>query len=82
MFLLYIFRLYKINFSLIFESSIHKYLFDLKHEIRLEVSEFVLMNEIVEVLNPICLIVESLCRRDSILLIADAGKSYSLPNIW
>ena len=38
----------------------------------LDDSDFLLINEIVEVMKPLHLIVEALCRRDSNLLTADA----------
>lgn len=61
---------------ILLKTSIQKALIDLNHSIHFEDSDFVLITEIIDVLAPLKLTVEALCRRDSNLCIADATLKF------
>jgi hypothetical protein len=58
------------------KASIQKALIDLNHPVRLEDSDFDLINEIIDVLVPVKLTVDALGRRDANLCTADAALKF------
>ncbi|GBP26293.1 hypothetical protein EVAR_95462_1 [Eumeta japonica] len=64
-----------------FKSCIQKALIDLNHPICLEDVEFELVNKIVDVLTPIKLTVEAICRRDANLCTADAALNFLIKQL-
>lgn len=66
---------------ILLKPSFQKALIDLNHSIRLEDFDFVLIAEIIDVLAPVKLTVEALCRRDSNLCTADAALKFLLNNL-
>ena len=54
------------------KTCIQKALIDLNHPVFLNESDFVVLSEIIEVLAPVKLAVDALCRRDAYLCTADA----------
>lgn len=63
------------------KTCIQKALIDLNHPIRLEDVEFELVNKIVDVLTPIKLTVEAICRRDANLCTADAALKFLIKQL-
>ncbi|GBP65678.1 hypothetical protein EVAR_98391_1 [Eumeta japonica] len=63
------------------KSCIQKALIDLNHPICLEDVEFELVNKIVDVLTPIKLTVEAICRRDANLCTADAALNFLIKQL-
>lgn len=63
------------------KTSIQKALIDLNHPIRLEDDDFELVNKIVDVLTPIKLTVEAICRRDANLCTADAALKFLIKQL-
>lgn len=68
------------RFSLL-KTCIQKALIDLNHPIRLEDADFDLVNKIVDVLTPIKLTVEAICRRDANLCTADAALKFLIKQL-
>jgi hypothetical protein len=65
-----------IVFLLCLKASIQKAAIDLNHPVRLEDSDFDLINEILDVLVPVKLTVDALGRRDANLCTADAALKF------
>lgn len=63
------------------KACIQKALIDLNHPIRLEDVDFELVNKIVDVLTPIKLTVEAICRRDANLCTADAALKFLIKQL-
>lgn len=63
------------------KACIQKALIDLNHPICLEDVDFELVNKIVDVLTPIKLTVEAICRRDANLCTADAALKFLIKQL-
>jgi hypothetical protein len=68
------------RFSLL-KTSIQKALIDLNHPVRSEDPDFDLLTKIVDVLTPIKLTLEALCRRDANLCTTDAALEFLLKQL-
>lgn len=63
------------------KTCVQKALIDLNHPIRLEDDDFELVDKIVDVLTPIKLTVEAICRRDANLCTADAALKFLIKQL-